>query len=316
MAEMINFLKKFKRLLDLTREAIEALVRDFGRKRTLIEYDAATLGDTVCLIGVINAYKKSYPKESIYLKVSHPEVFYYNRDITLLGSRSFINGFAKIYKLDWRAYPETRNRHIVDNLAEQLRIEINPEQRKPEIFIKDWEVEIFDKKFDFPASRPIVVMAPFSRWKSRSWNYQGWKKVGEYLINKHKAFLIQVGNEKEPFIGIGNDWRGKTDIRTLSILLKKSKMFLSVDNGIHHIAAAVNRPGVVLFGPIQSEYRSYPSITYPAEARSGCRGCFHKNDWSVDRPPRSCPIETYECMNNISIEDIFDTIDGLIKSDK
>ena len=124
--------------------------------------------------------------------------------------------------------------------------------------------------------------------------------------------LIQVGQREESYLGVGNNWLGMTDERALAILLSKSEMFISVDNGIHHLAAAVDTPGIVLCGPVRSEYISYQDITYPINADFGCRGCFNRMDWHPDHPPHFCPIGTYECMNAISVSDVIRQADDLM----
>ncbi|MFH2146270.1 MAG: glycosyltransferase family 9 protein, partial [Candidatus Omnitrophota bacterium] len=252
---------------------------------TLIEY-SVTLGDTVCLTGVAREYKKTHPNERIFVKTLYPELFYHNS----LVEDSVINipdhKFGKVFKIDYRGFPERRTKHLVDVIAEQININLVPETRIPAIFIKDYEENIFERRFKLSKSKPIVVLAPHSRWASRNWIEDRWKKIGEYLIDKYDVCLIQVGQNSESYLGVGNNWLGLTDARTLAILLKKSFAFVSVDNGIHHLGAAVGTPGIVLFGPVYSKFRAYKDITYPVEANFGCRGCFHKDDWPWQKPPR------------------------------
>ncbi len=281
------------------------------KEKTLIEYNA-TLGDTICLTGVIREYNEIYPNEELYIKSNYPELFCYSKYAKNAKENMPIKEFGKVFKLDYRALSERRNKHIVDNLAEQLGISIMPAQRRPCISIKDYEIKIFERRFILPKLKPVIIISPFSRWKTRNWVEQRWREVGQYLIDKYDAFLIQVGKENEPFLGIGSNLLGLTDVRTLAILLSKSVMFLSVDNGIHHLAASVGTPGVVLFGPVKPEYRMYQGITYPVYPEFGCRGCYHKMDWHVNNPPRFCPIGTYECMINISVDQVICAIYNLM----
>lgn len=284
---------------------------DIERKKTLIDYNV-TLGDTICLTGVIREYKKKHQNEKLFVKSNYPELFDYSKYAENVAENASVQEFANTFKLDWRAFPERRNRHIVDNIAEQMGINIKPEERIPEVFIKDYEIRIFERRFTLPKSRPVVVISPYSRWQSKDWSEQKWREVGQYLINKYNAFLIQVGKENEPYLGVGSNWLGMTDVRTLAILLNKSTMFLSVDNGIHHLAAAVGTTGIVLFGPLKPEHVAYPRITYAINADFGCTGCYHKMEWDFDKPPRFCPIETYECMRNISVDQVVCALDSLM----
>jgi len=282
---------------------------------TLIEY-CVTLGDTVCLTGVVREYKKAHPNERIFVKTLYPELFYYNPLVEDLVISTPDHKFNKVFKIDYRGFPERRTKHLVDVIAEQIKINLVPETRMPNIFIKNYEEKIFERRFKLPKSKTIIVLAPHSRWASRNWIEDRWKKIGEYLIDKYDVCLIQVGQDNESYLGVGNNWLGLTDVRTLAILLKKSFAFVGVDNGIHHLGAAVGTPGIVLFGPVYSKFRVYNGITRPVEVNFGCRGCFHKDDWPWQKPPRVCPLGTYECMKNITINSVAEAIDILMEKRK
>lgn len=287
--------------------------RQKGGKKTLIRYHAA-LGDTVCLTAAIRAYKNKYPEEKLYVSSFSPELFYYNKHIEY--PLEWIPGkfFTKVFELEWKPLPERRKRHIVDNLALQMGLDdFSANQRKPEIFICQYEQEIFDHKFMVPDSHPLVVLSPFSRWPSRNWSDNRWRAVGRYITQKYGVDIIQVGMADESYLGIGNNWLGLTNARMLAILLSKARLLLSVDTGIPHLAAAFNKPSIVLFGPMNPDLVGYDGITHPIIASGGCRGCYQDTSWHQDNPPHLCPKGTYECMRNISVEQVIESIDRLMR---
>ena len=287
---------------------------DNGASKTLIRY-YASLGDTVCLTAVIREYKNKYPQEELYVASYSPGIFYYNRHIENTLEMVRTNKFTKIFDLKWKAFPETRARHITDNLAYQMGLhDFYESQRSPEISICKYEQEIFERKFILPVSQPVVVFAPYSLWASRNWIDNRWRIVGRHLIQKYNAYIIQVGTTNDPYLGIGNNWLGLTDIRMLSVLLSKAEFVVSVDTAIPHIAAAFNKPSIVLFGPVNPDLRGYRGITHPVVSASGCQGCYHDLTWPSDNPPHLCPKETYECMKNISVEQVVYSVDRLMES--
>lgn len=289
-------------------------IRESGVEKTLIRYHAA-LGDTVCLTAAIRAYKNKYPNEKLYVSSQFPELFYYNKHIEYALEWIPKKQFTKIFELEWKPLPERRGRHIVDNLAHQMGIDdFNVNQRNPEIFICKYEQEIFSHKFIVSSSQPLVVLSPYSRWPSRNWFDNRWRIVGRYIIQKYEADIIQVGTMNDSYLGIGNNWLGLTNARMLSILLSKATFALSVDNAIPHIAAVFKKPSIVLFGPVNPDLVGYNGITHPVVSAGGCRGCYHDLTWHQDNPPHLCPKGTYECMKNISVEQVIYFVDRLMQS--
>jgi heptosyltransferase-3 len=118
---------------------------------------------------------------------------------------------------------------------------------------------LLQKAFNGPPS-PFVVMHPTSRWMFKSWTPQGCALVAEYLIKskglsvvltcapveKEKAFLESIKEiSAVPLIDLG----GRLNLRELGALISQSLLFLGVDSAPMHIAAALKKPVVALFGP-------------------------------------------------------------------
>ncbi len=88
---------------------------------------------------------------------------------------------------------------------------------------------------------------------------------------------------------------GQTNLAQTSALLSMTDVFITNDTGPAHIAAAMNRPTIVIFGPTN------PITTGP----------FSPAAEIIRRPPlcapcmlRDCPID-HRCMTAITPEEVF-----------
>ncbi len=172
----------------------------------------------------------------------------------------WINSFSKIF-------PEAGNRHIIErNLSaletlgiktvhgdSELRIDI-PEESKAWVngFIKDQSIK-----------DNYCVLHPVSRRNVKQWKQESFAFLADHYSNLGMKVVMTSGpnsEEKEYLQSINNlsnseiiDLGGKTTLFDLAALIEGAKFFVGLDSVASHIAAAVNTPGVTLFGPTRSE---------------------------------------------------------------
>ena len=95
---------------------------------------------------------------------------------------------------------------------------------------------------------------------------------------------------------------GKTNLRELAAYLSFASVVLTNDSGPMHLAAALQRPIVSIFGSTD------PNRTGPfpqgivIRKKVACSPCFK----------RVCPID-FRCMKGISVEEVFEKAEKLLR---
>ena len=140
----------------------------------------------------------------------------------------------------------------------------------------------------------------------KRWSNEGFAEVTDRLAGEFgiKSVLVGLagGNEVSQMSRNAIDLTGNTSLPVLAALLRRARLFIGVDSGVMHLAAAMGVRVVGLFGP------SDPEITGPqgdghaaVHVDLPCRPCLAKK-CSIDRI----------CMTGISPKMVFESASGLI----
>lgn len=164
----------------------------------------------------------------------------------------------------------------------------------------------------------IVVFSPGSTRSSKEANPELFALFADYL-NKLGFYVIIIGSKKD--IPLANkiyrltsdnkltvNLTGITDIYMLGGLIKLSRLVISVDNGVMHLASALNTPLIALFGSTD------PAVcgpvndnSYIIDKKTDCYHCFLN----------TCDKESFlkndypDCMGNIELYDLTDAMKEL-----
>ena len=147
------------------------------------------------------------------------------------------------------------------------------------------------------------------RWSSKSFN----EVARRWIVEKNGVAAI-LGTEVESEIAekvVGDlskdkcfNFAGKTDFDELIYLLRNAEICIANDSGIMHLSAALGKKGVAVFGPTD------PSATKPVSvfwdvifSKEKCAPCFK----------RECPKGRAICMEKISPEDVWNSIEVLVR---
>jgi len=177
--------------------------------------------------------------------------------------------------------------HAVDWYLETLRI-----LNVPAHFNFDWlpprkeVIDAIDKKWNLANSK-YVLIAPGGRWKTKQWFPQYYVSLVEKLLAEYKNLnFVVIGTEDSS--DTANQIKklagerclnlvGKTTIVEMTELIRLSKLVVCNDSGPMHIAAALKKPIVAIFGPTEPRRTGpYGFLQGVIQAPLPCVPCFKR----------------------------------------
>ena len=153
--------------------------------------------------------------------------------------------------------------------------------------------EIAEAQQRFGIAGPYAVLCPGAEYgPAKRWPY--FKELAARM--PMPSVVLGSASDREPAAGIaGKDLVGRTTLDEAIRLIAGAALVVSNDSGLMHVAAALGRPQVALFGS------SSPEHTPPASAnarvlwlRLECSPCF----------ARECPLGHFRCMKEISVDQV------------
>jgi heptosyltransferase-2 len=168
---------------------------------------------------------------------------------------------------------------------------------RPELSV--WEEEIRETCRRFEIEGEYTVLCPGAEYgPAKRWPY--FKELAQKL--GAQVVLLGSANDAEAGSGVpGRNLVGKTSLDEAIRLIAGAAAVVSNDSGLMHVAAALGRPQVALFGS------SSPEHTPPASPRARvlwlkleCSPCFE----------RECPLGHFRCMKEITVEQVLAAMDN------
>ena len=107
------------------------------------------------------------------------------------------------------------------------------------------------------SSLPRVILFPESRRREKVWPY--FRELAGMLIDANLAEVIVCGTQADEEYAGTCDLRGRLNLSELTDALKTAALIVSNDSAPLHLASALGRPVLGLFGPTESlRYGPYP----------------------------------------------------------
>jgi heptosyltransferase-1 len=140
-----------------------------------------------------------------------------------------------------------------------------------------------------------VFVSATARWQSKFWEQGAFARLADELVRRYGAKLLFSGlpSERGYLEGITAQMRenalimaGRTTIKQFLALLKRSHLYVGVDSGAMHAAAAFGVPVVALFGPSNSRWIGpYGQEEGIVQLKLSCAPCNKR-----DCPDKSCML--------------------------
>lgn len=211
--------------------------------------------------------------------------------------------------LDKQRYPLMVERF--NALALPAQEALSPKQPYPRLEVDHTNALKLAEKFVIPKQRPILVLCPGAEFgPAKRWPEAHYVKVADAKIDDGWQVLI-LGSEKDRSIAetirkaLNDESKafchvlaGNTTLEQAIDLMSLAGAVVSNDSGLMHIAAALNRPLVVVYGSTSPSFTpplsdTVSSLSIPVD----CGPCFQ----------RECPLGLaghMKCLNELSPESV------------
>jgi heptosyltransferase-2 len=214
-------------------------------------------------------------------------------------------------KLDKQKLPLMVERFA--QLAEDARGEIPRPLGNPRLTVSAEQLSAALSKLGLTQDKPVAVFCPGAEYgPAKRWPVAYYAEIAQRLTGQGFAVWL-VGSPKDKEVGdnivaLGNpgcrNLCGRTDLADAIALLSCAKLVVSNDSGLMHIAAALDRPMLALFGS------SSPQFTPPLSAKAHvlkldlvCSPCFK----------RECPLGHFDCMVKLTPERVWNELQPLME---
>ncbi len=160
--------------------------------------------------------------------------------------------------------------------------------------------------------KPLAVIAPGTIWETKHWSNKGFAQVARHLVRRNFAVVL-IGSKGECGVcqqvaeaapGVVN-LAGLTTLSELAAIVRRAAICITNDSGPMHLAVALDRPVVSVFGPTDPLWIGpYLRPGAVLSASLACSPCYL-------RQLSRCPHQ-HACMRGISSESVIDRIETVL----
>ena len=156
------------------------------------------------------------------------------------------------------------------------------------------------------AANDYVVLAPGATYgSSKVWPIERFSVLARRLADRTGWPIVVVGTAPErdgasrileDARAAGKNLAGVCTVGELICVLRGSRITIGNDSGPVHLAAALGRPTVAVFGPTSVEWTAPRGVAVRiVRGEAACSPCFK----------RECPEGIPECLLNVSVDEVY-----------
>ena len=176
--------------------------------------------------------------------------------------------------------------------------------------------EKYSKFFTNSAALTIGV-APGAKHATKRWTVEGFSSIINFLIKNTNARIILFGSrpdreivnsfsiEKPQFM---LDTTGELSLLETTALMNHCDLVLTNDSGLMHLASALKKKVVAIFGSTTEELGFFPYLSEHIVIQNKslkCRPCSH-----IGR--EKCPRQHFKCMKEITADHVISAMEELL----
>lgn len=198
------------------------------------------------------------------------------------------------------------------------RLGVKPDGGPPEFFLAPEagaEVETWLAARGLSAADGIIALAPSAAHNTKRWPVESWRDLIDRISRTGDPVVIVGGPGDEAIaedVARGRPGRvfkaaGAFGLQGTGALLARSRLLISGDTGVMHMATGVGTPVVALFGPTVRAFGFFPYVSRAVvlERDLECRPCTRFGS-------EQCPLGHHRCLRDIGAQEVEDVMRRMI----
>jgi ADP-heptose:LPS heptosyltransferase len=274
----------------------------------LLVYFGVAPGDDMLCTAVLHELKKR-GKKKIWMMSKNPELFEKNNDVDLVVPiddryRVYVETFGKKWQpLEYARFDREKDqneppkRHIIAELCWRAgvrgKIALHPY----------FHVKGEEKAKAAWADGLIAIQSSGlgGQWpmRNKQWYPERFQQVVDGLKNQFK--FVQLGSAGDPPLDGVADLRGKTSLRETAAVLANCRLYLGNAGFLMHLARAVERPSVIVYGGREAPWQSGYSCNLNLYSAVPCAPCWLWNKCDYNRT----------CMERITADEVIRAVEQI-----
>lgn len=170
----------------------------------------------------------------------------------------------------------------------------------------------------FQFDKKTLAIAPGAGFFTKRWPLEYFLAVAENLRNNPHLQFILLGDKSDALLthqlanALGAsafDLAGRLDFMESAVALSYADVMLTNDTGLMHLATALDKATVSIFGSTVQELGFFPvgkNVLVIEQAGLSCRPCTHMGR-------TSCPKRHFKCMREIQPQRVLNAVAPLLK---
>ncbi len=184
---------------------------------------------------------------------------------------------------------------------------------KPSLTVHKENSEAALQRYQLNTQSPILVMCPGAEFgPSKRWPEKYYANLANHYLDKGWQIWV-FGSAKDSVVAQAIqqqtnqrciDLTGKTNLGEAIDLMSLASVVVTNDSGLMHIAAALDRPLVAVYGSTSPGFT--PPLNdeaYIIQEQLSCSPCFK----------RICPLGHHQCMEKLSVDKVIKAVEGAIR---
>lgn len=168
-------------------------------------------------------------------------------------------------------------------------------------------------RLDLQAESPLIVFAPGAEFGSaKRWPASHFAQLAQTIVHTHtNAQVVLLGSGKDhpvceeirALAPTVHNFAGVTSLDQAIALIASADAVVSNDSGLLHIASALNRPIIALYGPTDPDHAPpFSDIAVSLSLRLACAPCRQ----------RECPLVHHRCMQDLSVDMVWQPLQPML----